>query len=112
MKLPEEGILLRIFIGEDDHYKGKPLYEAIVTKARELHLAGATVLRGVMGFGAASRIHTAKVLRLSEDMPMVIEITDTQEKIDELLPFLDETVGEGLITMEKVKVIRYRHSKD
>ena len=110
MKLPEDGILLRIFIGEDDHYKGKPLYEAIVTKARELHLAGATVLRGVMGFGAASRIHTAKVLRLSEDMPMVVEITDTQEKIDELLPFLDETVGEGLITMEKVKVIRYRHS--
>jgi PII-like signaling protein len=110
MKLPEDGILLRIFIGEDDHYKGKPLYEAIVTKARELHLAGATVLRGVMGFGAASRIHTAKVLRLSEDMPMVIEITDTQQKIDELLPFLDETVGEGLITMEKVKVIRYRHS--
>ena len=110
MKVPEEGILLRIFIGEDDHYKGKPLYEAIVNKARELHLAGATVLRGVMGYGAESHIHTAKVLRLSEDMPMVIEITDREEKIDELLPFLDETVGEGLITMEKVKVIRYRHS--
>ncbi|MBC7099961.1 DUF190 domain-containing protein, partial [Candidatus Bipolaricaulota bacterium] len=108
MKLPEEGILLRIFIGESDTYDGKPLYEQIVLQAKKLNLAGATVIRGIMGFGAQSRIHTAKILRLSEDLPVVIEIVDTQEKIEKLLPFLDMTVKEGLITMEKVKVIRYR----
>ena len=110
MKLPEEGALLRIFIGETDSYNGKPLYEQIVLKARELNLAGATVLRGVMGFGADSRMHTAKILRLSEDLPIIIEIVDTEENLQKLQPFLDETVEEGLITLEKVKVIKYRHS--
>ncbi len=109
VKLPEQGLLLRIFIGEFDRYKGKPLYEAIVLKARELGLAGATVTRGVLGFGADSRLHSSKTLRLSEDLPMVIEIVDTEEKIDRLLPFLDEVVEEGLITLEKVRVIKYRH---
>ncbi len=107
MKLPSEGVLLRIFVGEDDTYRGRPLYEQIVLKARELNLAGATVVRGIMGFGASSRIHTARILRLSEDLPVVIEIVDTQEKIQRLLPFLDEAVKEGLITMEKVRIIRY-----
>jgi hypothetical protein len=111
MKLPEEGMLLRIFIGESDRHKGKPLYEQIVLKARELNLAGATVTRGVMGFGADSRMHTAKILRLSEDLPMIIELVDTEEKLNLLLPFLDETVEEGLITLEKVRVVKYRHSK-
>ncbi|MEK6589568.1 MAG: DUF190 domain-containing protein [Nitrospinota bacterium] len=110
MKLPEEGMLLRIFIGETDSYKGKPLYEAIVLKARELNLAGTTVIRGIMGFGANSRIHTAKILRLSEDMPIVVEIVDTEERLNKILPFLDETVKEGLITLERVKVLKYRHS--
>ena len=110
MKLPEEGALLRVFIGETDSYKGKPLYEQIVLKARELNLAGATVMRGVMGFGADSRMHTAKILRLSEDLPIIIEIVDTEENLQKLQPFLDETVEEGLITLEKVKVIKYRHS--
>ncbi|MBN2107311.1 MAG: DUF190 domain-containing protein [Deltaproteobacteria bacterium] len=110
MKLPEEGMLLRIFVGESDTHKGKPLYEQIVLKARELNLAGATVTRGVMGFGADSRMHTAKILRLSDDLPMVIELVDTEEKLNTLLPFLDETVEEGLITLEKVRVIKYRHS--
>ena len=110
MKLPEEGAQLRIFIGETDSYKGKPLYEQIVLKARELNLAGATVVRGIMGFGADSRMHAAKILRLSEDLPIIIEIVDTEEKLQKLQPFLDETVEEGLITLEKVKVIKYRHS--
>jgi PII-like signaling protein len=110
MKLPEEGAQLRIFIGETDAYNGKPLYEQIVLKARELNLAGATVVRGVMGFGADSRVHTAKILRLSEDLPIIIEIVDTEENLQKLQPFLDETVEEGLITLEKVKVIKYRHS--
>ncbi len=110
MKLPERGLLLRIFIGEGDMYKGKALYEQIVLKARELHLAGATVVRGIMGFGADSRVHTAKILRLSEDLPIIIELVDTEENLQKLMPFLDETVQEGLITMEKVKVIKYRHS--
>ena len=109
MKLPQEGQLLRIFIGETNRYKGRPLYEAIVLKARSLNLAGATVLRGIMGFGANSRLHTAKILRLSEDMPIVIEIVDTSENIKRLLPFLDEVVGEGLITLENIRVIKYRH---
>ncbi|MFC2102385.1 DUF190 domain-containing protein [Bacteroidota bacterium] len=110
MKLPEDGMLLRIFIGESDIWKGQSLYEAIVLRARELNLAGATVIRGIMGFGAESRIHTNKVLRLSEDMPVIVEIVDREEKINELLPFLDETVKEGLITLEKVRVIKYRSS--
>jgi hypothetical protein len=110
MKLPEEGTQLRIFIGETDSYKGKPLYEQIVLKAQELNLAGATVVRGIMGFGADSRMHTAKILRLSEDLPIIIEIVDTEENLQKLQPFLDETVEEGLITLEKVKVIKYRHS--
>ena len=109
MKLPEEGMILRIFIGETDSHKGKPLYEQIVLKARELNLAGATVIRGIMGFGANSRLHTAKLLRLSEDLPVVIEIVDTQKNLEKLLPFLDGAVGEGLITLEKVRIIKYRH---
>lgn len=108
MKIPKDGLLLRVFLGESDQWHGRPLYEAIVLKARELHLAGATVLRGPMGFGAHSRLHTAKVLRLSEDLPMVIEIVDSKEKIDELLPHIDEMVTEGLVTLEKVQVIKYR----
>jgi uncharacterized protein len=108
MKIPEEGWLLRIFIGESDHWEGKPLYQAIVLKARELHLAGATVLRGPMGFGANSRMHTTKILRLSEDLPIVIEIVDAKEKIDELLPHIDAMVKEGLVTLERVRVIKYR----
>jgi len=110
MKLPEQGKLLRIFIGEEDTYKGRPLYEAIVLKARELNLAGATVVKGVMGFGANSRLHTSKVLRLSEDMPLIIEIVDTEERLDLILPFLEETVQEGLITIEGVKVMVYKHN--
>lgn len=108
MQIPREGCLLRIFIGESDKWEGKPLYEAIVLKARELHLAGATVLRGPMGFGANSRLHTVKILRLSEDLPMVIEIVDSRAKIDELLPHVEAMVQEGLITLEKVEVIQYR----
>jgi uncharacterized protein len=108
MKIPEQGWLLRVFVGESDAWQGRPLYEAIVLKARELHLAGATVLRGVMGFGANSRLHTAKILRLSEDLPMVVEIVDEREKIDQLMPFIDKGVGEGLVTLEPVEVIRYR----
>lgn len=108
MKIPEQGCLLRIFIGESDQWHGKPLYEAIVMTAREAHMAGATVLRGPMGFGAHSRMHTAKVLRLSQDLPMVIEIVDSEEKITALLPQIDEMVEEGLVTLEKVRVIKYR----
>jgi PII-like signaling protein len=108
MKIPQDGYLLRIFIGESDHWHGKPLYEAIVMKARELHVAGATVIRGPMGFGANSRLHTTKILRLSEDLPMIIEIVDAKEKIDELMPHVDEMVQEGLVTLEKVQVIKYR----
>jgi PII-like signaling protein len=111
MKIPKDGYLLRIFIGESDHWHGKPLYEAIVMKARELHLAGATVIRGPMGFGANSRLHTAKILRLSEDLPMIIEIVDAKEKIDELMPHIDEMVKEGLVTLEPVQVIQYRANR-
>lgn len=110
MKLKEKGTLLRILIGETDKDKGQPLYEEILIKARELHLAGATVIRGSMGFGADSRMHTAKLLTLSEDLPIIIEIIDTEENINKILPFLDKVVIEGIITMEKVKVIKYRHS--
>ena len=109
MKISEEGQLLRIFIGESDRWHGKPLYEAIILKAREMGLAGATMLRGLMGFGAASRIHTAKILRLSQDMPIVIEIVDSADKIDSLLPIVDEMVQEGMVTVERVRVIQYRH---
>lgn len=112
MQLPEDALLLRIFVGESDRWQHQPLYEAIVMKARALHLAGATVLRGPMGFGAASRIHTAKILRLSMDLPMVIEIVDTEEKVRSFLPLLDEMMGGGLVTLEKIKVIHYREGKD
>lgn len=108
MKIPEEGCRLRVFIGESDKWQGKPLYEAIVLKARELHPAGATVLRGPMGSGADSRMHTAKILRLSEDLPIVIEIVDGKDKIDELMPHIDQMVQEGLVTLERVQVIKYR----
>jgi PII-like signaling protein len=110
MKLPEEGILLRIYVGENDTFKGKALFEAIVLKARELNLAGATVFRGIMGYGAASRIHSFKLLRLSEDLPVMIEIVDSEENINSIMPFLEETVKEGLITREKVTIIQYRHA--
>src|SRR5512147_2122520 len=108
MNLPEDGKLLRIFIGESDRWEHRPLYEAIVLKARELGLAGATVLRGPMGFGANSHVHTAKILRLSTDLPMIIEIVDTEEKVNLLLPHLDEMVKEGLVTLEDVRVLKYR----
>ncbi|HEY5036220.1 MAG TPA: DUF190 domain-containing protein [Chthoniobacterales bacterium] len=108
MQVPENALLLRIFLGESDRWQHQPLYEAIVMKARELHLAGATVLRGPMGFGAASRIHTAKILRLSMDLPLVIEIVDAEEKVQSFLPILDQMMGGGLVTLEKVKVIHYR----
>ncbi len=111
MQIPNEALLLRIFIGESDRWQHKPLYEAIVLKAREMHLAGATVLRGPMGFGKASRLHTAKILRLSMDLPLVIEIVDAEEKINAFLPVLDEMVGGGLVTLEKVRVIDYRAPK-
>ncbi len=107
MGIPENGVLLRIFIGEDDKYKGKPLYEYIVMEAKKRKMAGATVIRGIMGFGAKSHLHTVKLLRISDDLPMVIEIVDSEERISEFLPFLDEVVNDGLITIEKVKVIRY-----
>ncbi len=108
MTIPEEGCLLRIFIGESDRHGHRPLYESIVLQAREAGLAGATVLRGVMGFGKHSILHTAKILRLSEDMPMIIEIVDSLEKIEKFLPLLDELIKDGLVTIEKVKVIHYR----
>jgi PII-like signaling protein len=108
MHLPEDAVLLRIFIGESDRYQHRPLYEAIVLKARELELAGATVLRGPMGFGKSSHLHTAKILRLSMDLPIVIEIVDTEEKVNAFLPVLDEMMGGGLVTLERMKVIRYQ----
>ena len=105
MQIPHEAVLLRIFIGESDRWEHHPLYEAIVLKAREAHLAGATVLRGPMGFGKSSRLHTAKILRLSMDLPVVIEIVDSEDKINAFLPVLDPMIGGGLVTVEKVKVI-------
>jgi PII-like signaling protein len=108
MHLPEDAVLLRIFIGESDRYQHRPLYEAIVLKARELQLAGATVLRGPMGFGKSSHLHTAKILRLSMDLPIVVEIVDSEEKINAFLPVLDQMMGGGLVTLERAKVIRYR----
>jgi len=107
MQIPKQAVLLRIFFGEDDRSGGSPLYEAIVLKAREQHLAGATVLRGSMGFGASSRLHTAKILRLSEDLPLVIEIVDSEEKINAFLPMLDGMMTSGLVTLEKVQVLQY-----
>jgi PII-like signaling protein len=107
MGLPENAVLLRIFLGENDKHEGKPLYEAIILKARELHLAGATVLRGPMGYGHASRIHTAKILRLSDDLPLVIEIVDGEEAIKGFLPHLDRMMSGGLVTLEKVQVLHY-----
>ncbi|WP_050421124.1 DUF190 domain-containing protein [Bradyrhizobium tropiciagri] len=107
MQIPKQAVLLRIFIGEDDQCNGSPLYEAIVLKAREQHLAGATVLRGPMGFGKSSRLHTTKILRLSEDLPLVIEIVDSEENINGFLPVLDGIMTSGLITLEKVQVLRY-----
>lgn len=109
MKLQEEAKLLRIFVGESDKYHGKPLYEALVELARAKGMAGATVLRGIMGFGAHSRMHTAKVLRLSEDLPIVVELVDNAERIDAFLPELDAMIQEGLVTVERVRVIAYRH---
>jgi len=108
MTLPEQGCLLRVFLGESDRHNGKPLYEWLVLQAREQGLAGATVLHGIEGFGARSRLHTAKILRLSEDLPIVLEIVDTREKIDAFLPTVDRTVGEGLVTLEDVTVRFYR----
>jgi len=112
MQIPHEAVLLRIFIGESDRWEHKPLYEAIVLKARQLHLAGATVLRGPMGFGKSSRLHTAKILRLSMDLPLVIEIVDSDENIQAFLPVLDGMMKGGLVTLEKVRVIDYRANQD
>jgi PII-like signaling protein len=108
MQIPEDGYLLRVFVGESDKVGHRPLYEEIVLKAREQGLAGATVLRGVMGFGKHSILHTAKILRLSEDMPMIIEIVDSLEKIESFLPMLDQMITDGLVTLERVRVIHYR----
>jgi PII-like signaling protein len=107
MTLPRDALLLRIFFGEDDKFEGRPLYEAIVLTARENHLAGATVLRGPMGFGQSSRLHTAKILRLSEDLPMIIEIVDSEDKIKAFLPTLDAMMPSGLITLQNVQVLQY-----
>lgn len=107
MQIPHDAILLRIFIGENDRFEQAPLYEAIVLKAREMHLGGATVLRGPMGFGHSSRLHTTKILRLSEDLPFVIEIVDSEEKINQFLPVLDGMMGSGLVTIERVRVLQY-----
>jgi uncharacterized protein len=112
MKLPSEAELLRIFIGESDHYEGRPLYEKIVEEARKRGMAGATVLRGITGFGAHSRLHTAKILRLSEDLPIVIEIVDRPERIAAFLPDLDAMIVEGLVTLEPIHVIAYRANRD
>ena len=111
MQLPRDSVLLRVFIGESDRHSGHPLYEAIVLRAREVGLAGATVLRSPMGFGATSRLHTAKILRLSDDLPMVIEIVDEEAKINAFLPLLDGMIGGGLVTLEMVKVLHYRHGE-
>src|SRR6516165_12624528 len=111
MPLPRDAILLRIFFGEDDKVNHRPLHEAIVLKAREMHLAGATVLRGHVGFGHSSRIHTTKILRLSQDLPVIVEIVDSQDKIDAFLPVLDGMMTSGLVTIEKVQVLQYGTTK-
>jgi PII-like signaling protein len=108
MTIPEDGYLLRIFVGESDRHGHHPLYESIVLKGREQGLAGATVLRGLMGFGKHSVLHTAKILRISEDLPMIVEIVDSLEKIESFLPLLDEMISDGLVTLERVKVIHYK----
>ena len=109
MTVPKNAVLLRIFIGENDRHNGRPLYECIVMKAREMHLAGATVLRGAMGFGHSSRLHTTKILRLSQDLPLIVEIVDSEDKVNGFLPVLDGmmTSTSGLVTMEKVQVLQY-----
>ena len=112
MKLAEDGCLVRIFIGEDDLWQGEPLYRAIVLEAKKRGLAGATVLRGPMGFGANSRVHTNRLIETSGDLPIVIEIVDAPEKIELILPFLDEVVREGLVTLEDVRVLHYRHNPE
>src|SRR5436190_4331872 len=112
MKIEGEGKLLRIFIGESDTWHGRPLYEAIVRRVREAGLAGATVIRGIEGFGADSHLHTSRILRLSEDLPVVIEVVDAPERIDEILPVLDEMIGEGMVTLERVEIVAYRSSAD
>jgi uncharacterized protein len=112
VRLEGEGKLLRLFIGESDTWHGKPLYQAVVERVREEGLAGATVLRGIEGFGADSRIHTSRILRLSEDLPVVIEIVDTPAQIDRVVPILDEMVGEGMLTLERVQIVSYRSSGD
>ena len=112
MKLEGKGKLLRIYIGESDTWHGKPLYQAIVERVRQEGLAGATVLRGIEGFGADSRLHTSRILRLSEDLPVVIEIVDTPEQIDRVVPILDEMVGEGMLTLERVQIVSYRSSDE
>ena len=112
VKLEGEGKLLRLFIGESDTWHGKPLYQAIVERVREEGLAGATVVRGIEGFGADSRLHTSRILRLSEDLPVVIEIVDTPEQIDRVVPILDEMVGEGMLTLERVQIVSYRSSDE
>jgi PII-like signaling protein len=111
MEVPRDSMLLRIFIGESDRWNHKPLYEAIVLKAREMHLGGATVLRGSMGFGKSSRMHTAKILRLSMDLPIVIEIVDSEAKINAFLPALEKMMSGGMVTLERVQVIHYRHEE-
>ncbi len=111
MSVPEDALLLRIFIGEDDKHEGRPLYRVIVELARQRHLAGATVLRGPLGFGKSSRLHTAKILRLSEDLPVVIEIVDAGEKIEAFVEELDGIIGGGLVTLEKVRVVKYGAGK-
>ena len=112
MKAAGEAKLLRIFVGESDHVDGKPLYQALVERLREEHVAGATVLRGIEGFGATSRLHTSRILRLSEDLPIVIEVVDSAEAIDRVLPIIDRMVGDGLVTIERVEVITYRGTRE
>ncbi len=109
MKELGNAVLLRIFVGENDKYHSRPLYEQIVSYAKKIKLSGATVIKGILGFGADSRMHSAKLLDLSIDLPIIIEIIDNEENINKILPFLDETIIEGLVTFEKVKVIKYRH---
>lgn len=108
MYVAEEGCLLRIFVGESDWWQSKPVYEAIVLKARELHVAGATVFRGSLGYGATSRVHTVKILQLSEDLPVVVEVIDRKEKIDELLPHIDQMLTGGFVTLENVQILKHR----
>lgn len=112
MRPPTEGLLLRVYMGEDDKADGRPLYEAVVEKAREMHLAGATVLRGPMGFGHGSRLHTTKILRLSQDLPVLVEIVDSEDKIQAFLEVIDAMMPGGLITLERVQVLRYGRTRD